>query len=145
VIGTSHYSEMVREARRQRRIVDGKMIDWVVVRNRLSALGSRNRRLVGAGANDLARQLGFRFIDGFSEQVVYRELFPRGLTALDELDGQNPLGGSGTHQSARREVETLVRSLRLPTDERGRRRAAARAEWSRSAALPLELHDILTD
>ena len=34
VTGTSHYSEMVREARRQRRLVDGKVIDWVVVRNR---------------------------------------------------------------------------------------------------------------
>src|SRR6267142_1509370 len=44
--GTSHYSEMVREARRQRRIVDGRFTDWIVVRNRLSMLGSRNTRLV---------------------------------------------------------------------------------------------------
>src|SRR5215471_14819365 len=69
--GTSHYSEMVREARRQRRIVDGRMTDWVVVRNRLTMLGSRNKRLVGEGLNELARRLGFRFVDGFAERVVY--------------------------------------------------------------------------
>ena len=60
VVGVSHYAEMVREARRQRRLVDGGLTDWVIVRNRLSTLGSRNKRLVGEGVNQLARQLGFR-------------------------------------------------------------------------------------
>ena len=58
--GVSHYAEMVREARRQRRLVDGGLTDWVVVRNRLSTLGSRNKRLVGAGVEALSSQLGFR-------------------------------------------------------------------------------------
>src|SRR5216683_6096330 len=49
VTGESHYAEMVREARRQRRLVDGQLTDWIVVRNRLSAIGSRNKRLVGDG------------------------------------------------------------------------------------------------
>src|SRR6202034_1157594 len=85
VAGASHYAEMVREARRQRRLVDGGLTDWIVVRNRLSTLGSRNRRLVGEGVHELAKQLGFRSADGFAERVVYREFFPRGLTALDEI------------------------------------------------------------
>ncbi len=83
----SHYAEMVRDARRQRRLVDGGLIDWVVLRNRLSALGSRNKRLVGEGVDRLAGQLGFRSADGFIERVIYREFFPRGLTALDEIGG----------------------------------------------------------
>src|SRR6201987_3331024 len=86
VAGVSHYADMVREARRQRRLVDGGLTDWVVVRNRLSTLGSRNRRLVGEGVDGLAKQLGFRTVDGFAERVVYREFFPRGLTALDDLN-----------------------------------------------------------
>ena len=49
VTGTSHFADMVREARRQRRVVDHAAIDWIVVRNRLSTLGSRNKRLVGEG------------------------------------------------------------------------------------------------
>lgn len=142
VSNTSHYAELVREARRQRRIVDGKMIDWVVVRNRLSMLGSRNKRLVGEGVNELARQLGFRFIDGFAERVVYREFFPRGLTALDNLD-EETLGTrpSVTHLTAQQEVEGLLAALKLPIDERGRKRVEARAEWAVAASQPLDVHD----
>jgi chromosome partitioning protein len=146
VTGVSHYAEMVREARRQRRLVDGGLIDWVVLRNRLSALGSRNKRLVGEGVDQLGRQLGFRAADGFSERVIYREFFPRGLTALDELNedtlGQRP---SLSHVTARDEVQTLIEALKLPVDARGKRRAAARAEWVASADKPLETHGILAD
>jgi chromosome partitioning protein len=144
--GTSHYSEMVREARRQRRIVDGRFTDWVVVRNRLSMLGSRNKRLVGNGLDQLSARLGFRFIDGFAERVVYRELFPRGLTALDTIDeatlGTRP---NMSHVTAREEVQGLLAALRLPIDERGRQRASARDEWFANADLPLDVHDILAD
>src|SRR6202041_240653 len=144
VVGVSHYAEMVREARRQRRLVDGGLTDWVIVRNRLSTLGSRNKRLVGEGVNQLARQLGFRSTDGFAERVVYREFFPRGLTALDDIDeetlGTRPNLG---HVTAREEVTSLLRQLKLPLDERGRRRAANRAEWFSQVDKPLELHDII--
>jgi chromosome partitioning protein len=146
VAGVSHYAEMVREARRQRRLVDGGMTDWIVVRNRLSALGSRNRRLVGEGIGGLAKQLGFRPVDGFAERLVYREFFPRGLTALDDVTddnlGQKP---SSVHLTARDEVKNLIEALRLPIDERGKRRAAARAEWIAAAGKPLETHDLLLD
>src|SRR3984893_4240467 len=74
--GIIHYAEMVREARRQRRSVDGVSSDWVLVRNRLSILGSRNKRLVGEGLTELSARLGFRFVDGFAERMAYRELFP---------------------------------------------------------------------
>jgi chromosome partitioning protein len=142
--GVSHYADMVREARRQRRLVDGGLVDWVVVRNRLSSLGSRNKRLVAQGVDQLARQLGFRAADGFAERVIYREFFPRGLTALDELTedtlGQRP---SLSHVTARDEVKALLEALKLPVDARGRRRAANRAEWLASADKPLETHDFL--
>ena len=145
-VGVSHYAEMVREARRQRRLVDGGMTDWVVVRNRLSTLGSRNKRLVGDGVVQQAKQLGFRFVDGFSERVVYREFFPRGLTALDEIN-EDTLGIRPTmsHATARDEVKALIAVLKLPIDERGKRRVAARAEWAASAGKPLDTHDLLAD
>jgi chromosome partitioning protein len=146
VAGVSHYADMVREARRQRRLVDGGLTDWVVVRNRLSTLGSRNRRLVGEGVDSLAKQLGFRTVDGFAERVVYREFFPRGLTALDDLN-EDTLGlrPTSSHVTARDEVKVLIDSLRLPIDERGKRRAAARAEWIAAAAKPLDTYDLLAD
>ena len=143
--GVSHYAEMVREARRQRRLVDGGLTDWIVIRNRLSTLGSRNKRLVGAGVDALSKELGFRTIDGFAERVVYREYFPRGLTALDDIDesvfGQR--GGQLSHDSARDEVRAFIDALKLPIDERGKRRAAARAEWAASSDKPLDTHDLL--
>jgi chromosome partitioning protein len=144
VTGISHFAEMVRDARRQRRVVDHATIDWIVVRNRLSMLGSRNKRLVGEGLHELSLRLGFRAVDGFAERVIFREFYPRGLTALDDLD-ESTLGTrpSMSHVTARQEVETLLKALKLPLDERGLRRAAARAEWFAASANPLELHDIL--
>jgi chromosome partitioning protein len=144
VTGTSHFSDMVREARRQRRIVDHAAIDWIVVRNRLSMLGSRNKRLVGEGLQELSLRLGFRPVDGLAERVIFREFYPRGLTALDTLD-EDTLGTrpSMSHVTAREEVETLLRQLKLPLDERGLRRAAAKQEWFAAQANPLELHDII--
>jgi chromosome partitioning protein len=144
VAGESHYAEMVREARRQRRLVDGKLTDWIVVRNRLSALSSRNKRLVGEGIAELSKRLAFRAVDGFAERVVYREFFPRGLTALDDLDeatlGTRP---SLSHITAREEVVTLLNSLHLPLSENGKRRAAARAEWYSVMDQPLQVHDVI--
>lgn len=142
--GTSHYAEMVREARRQRRRVDQEATDWIVVRNRLSTLGSRNKRLLAEGLSDLGLQLGFRCADGFAERVIYREFFPRGLTALDDID-ESTLGTrpSMSHVTARQEVQALLAALRLPIDEKGRRRAAARSEWFASLDRPIEVHDVL--
>jgi chromosome partitioning protein len=144
VTGESHYAEMVREARRQRRLVDGALTDWIVVRNRLSALGSRNKRLVGEGLTELSKRMGFRTVEGFAERVVYREFFPRGLTALDDLDeatlGTRP---NMSHVTAREEVIALLNSLHLPLSENGKRRAAARAEWYSVMDQPLQVHDVI--
>jgi chromosome partitioning protein len=67
-----------------------------------------------------------RCADGLTERVIYREFFPRGLTALDNFDeatlGTRP---SLSHVTARAEVMGLVAALRLPLDARGQRRAAA--------------------
>jgi chromosome partitioning protein len=143
VTGESHYAEMVRDARRKRRQLDGASTDWIVVRNRLPMFESPTRQFVADGLNALSLRLGFRSIDGFTEREVYREFFPRGLTALDDLDeatlGTHP---GIDHVTAREEVTSLLRHLKLPIDERSRRRAANRAEWFNQVNKPLEVHDI---
>jgi chromosome partitioning protein len=146
VTGVSHYAEMARDARRQRRLVDGGLTDWVVIRNRLATLGSRNKQLVADCLNELSLRLGFRLAEGLAERVVYREFFPRGLTALDDLD-ETTLGvrPNLSHVTARQEVRLLIDALKLPLDERGRRRAAARAEWFASLDKPLDTHDLIAD
>src|SRR5712691_9920912 len=108
VTGENHYAKMVREARQQCRLVDGVQMDWVVLRNRLSMLDSRNKRRIVRGVSDLAARLGFRSNDALAERVVYREFFPRGLTALDNLD-EKTLGTrpSLAHLTARQELMSL--------------------------------------
>jgi chromosome partitioning protein len=146
VVGVSHYAAMVKEARLHRRLVDGACMDWVVVRNRMSTIGSRNRERIARGLDDMSKRLGFRIADGLAERVVYREMFPRGLTALDNLDVPT-LGTRPTlsHVTARTEVQALVDTLKLTLDERGPARMAARAEWLAGRGNTIELHDIITE
>ena len=115
VQGPSHYAELVGESRRQRQLVDNRSMDWVVVRNRVSPTQTRNRKKIEKGLRQLAGLIGCRIADGISERVVFRELFPRGLTALDSLDRQT-LGGDPTlsHVSARDEIRRLLVTLNLP-------------------------------
>src|SRR4029079_16617855 len=83
VLGPSHYAELVAESLRQRRLIDNRSTDWVVVRNRQTTLASRNRRNIERGLKQLSGQVGFRLAEGISERVIFRELFPAGLTVLD--------------------------------------------------------------
>jgi chromosome partitioning protein len=146
VTGESHYARMVREARQQRRLADGLLMDWVVVRNRLSMLDSRNKQRIVQGLGELAVRLGFRTTDALAERVIYREFFPRGLTALDNLD-EKTLGArpSMSHVTARQELMSLMQALNLPLDERGQQRAAAHAEWLAARERPLELDDVVAE
>src|SRR6202000_3203633 len=72
VTGESHYAEMVRDTRRKRRQIDGVSSDWIVVRNRLSMLGSRNKQLVADSLNERSFRLGLLSGDGFALCLVYR-------------------------------------------------------------------------
>ena len=144
VTGVSHYGELVRETRRHRRPVDGALIDWVVVRNRISPQRSSTARVLCGCLQELALNAGFRAATGFNERPIYRDLFPRGLTALDELcETMSDIDGEeASRLPARDEVQGLLEALKLPINDRGRRRAALRAEWFASHDSPLD-NDIL--
>lgn len=107
----SFYAELIFEARRDRAKADGATIDWVVLRNRLAQIEARNMRRVGAAMGELARRVGFRIVPGLSERVIYRELFPSGLTLLD----LNMIHDAGlSHIAGRQELRELVAALALP-------------------------------
>ncbi len=113
ILGPSVYSEMVWNARQLRAQAGLKPIDWVVVRNRLGAQQMVNKQKMGAALERLAKRIGFRTAPGFHERVVFRELFPRGLTLLDLKDvGVKQLNISNI--AARQELRDLVKSLNLP-------------------------------
>ena len=113
VVGPSIYSEMVWQARQLRARAGLPPIDWIVLRNRLGAQQMHNKRKMGDALSDLARRIGFRVAPGFSERVIFRELFPRGLTLLDLREvGVEHLNISNV--AARQELRDLISELRLP-------------------------------
>lgn len=131
---TSQYALAVRNARRERRSADGSLIDWVLVRNRLSSIQSRNEMRLESCVNLLAAQLGFRVAAGVSERVIFRELFPIGLTAMDELN-EAVLGSKPTlsHVSARNEIRQLIDALNLPVSQKAQEKIEQRKNWLRWA------------
>lgn len=113
VKGPSIYAEMVWNARQVRAQAGLKPIDWIVMRNRLGAQQMHNKKKVGAALEELSRRIGFRVAPGFTERVIFRELFPRGLTLLDLRDtGVDQLNLSNI--AARQELRELITVLRLP-------------------------------
>ncbi|MCW1930703.1 division plane positioning ATPase MipZ [Pararhodobacter zhoushanensis] len=113
VLGPSIYAEMVWQARQLRAQAGLKPIDWMVVRNRLGAQQMHNKRKVGEALEALSKRIGFRVAPGFSERVIFRELFPRGLTLLDLRDtGVEQMNISNV--AARQELRDLMTALRLP-------------------------------
>ena len=107
----SFYSELIWDARKTRAKADGATIDWVVLRNRLQHIEARNMRRVGDALGQLSKRVGFRLIAGLGERVIYRELFPSGLTLLD-IAALKDVGMS--HVAARQELRELVAGLQLP-------------------------------
>ena len=111
----SFYAELIWETRKRRAMSSKsdqrREIDWLVVRNRTHRMEAKNQHRVDNALTELSKRVGFRVSAGLSERVIYRELFPSGLTLLDK--GQ--LGELGTsHLVARQELRQLVGALKLP-------------------------------
>ncbi|MEM8616727.1 MAG: division plane positioning ATPase MipZ [Pseudomonadota bacterium] len=114
VLRPSFYSEMVWTCRKEKARTARQPIDWIVMRNRVSPLEARNKQKVGEALQNLARRIGFRLAPGLSERVIYRELFPSGLTLLDLTESGSKLPFTMSHVAARQELRDLVILLRLP-------------------------------
>lgn len=111
----SFYAELIWEARKTRAKADGATIDWVLLRNRTQYVEAHNMKRIVAALAELSQRVGFRIIPGLSERVIYRELFPSGLTMLDK----NQLGRLATsHLAARQELRELIKHLALPQTSR---------------------------
>ena len=93
-----------------------------MLRNRLQHIESHNLKRVGAALDELARRVGFRVIPGLGERVIYRELFPKGLTLLD----LQQLGDVGIgHITARQELREMIAGLGIPGQEEQEARSQA--------------------
>ena len=108
------YAETVWEARKQRMMADRSSVDWVVLRNRLAPAEARNRKRLDERVAALSRRVGFRIGPGLRDRVIYRELFPFGLTIADLSAKVRPVAVSLGHIAARQELRGVMQSLGLP-------------------------------
>jgi len=121
IVRPSQYASMVWEQRQSRIQRDRRSIDWIVMRNRLGHLESKNQKAIEHVLEGLARRIGFRLAPGFSERVIFREMFLDGLTLLDlRLEGAG-VRLSMSHIAARQEIRQLLSVIGLP--QRGRMHA----------------------
>jgi chromosome partitioning protein len=123
ILEPSLYSQMVWEQRQQRAVMGLPPMDWIVMRNRLSHIDARNKREIGRLLELLSRRIGFRLAPGFGERVIFRELFPKGLTLLDLREDDSAIPLSMSHVAARQEVRALLRAIGLPEAPGGATRA----------------------
>lgn len=107
----SKYSEMVWEQKKTRALRDRGSIDWIVMRNRLAALDSHNKRNMDLALEALSKRLGFRLAHGFSERVIFRELFLKGLTLLDVREEGSDVNLTMSHVAAIQEVRQLLATI----------------------------------
>ena len=115
IVGPSIYAEKVWSCKQARVQADGTTIDWVVMRNRTTHIHAKNRRRIEEALDQLSQRLSFRQVKGLSERVVFREMFPAGLTLLDLNDAEAREGGlTMSHVAARAEVHQLLQALNLP-------------------------------
>jgi chromosome partitioning protein len=110
----SFYAELVWDCRKRKAQQSRRPIDWVVMRNRMSPLDARNKQRVGEALDNLSRRVGFRVAPGLSERVIYRELFPMGLSLLDLTDAGSGVAFTMSHVAARQEIRDLLILLKLP-------------------------------
>jgi chromosome partitioning protein len=109
----SLYSETVWNSRKARALKERKTIDWVVLRNRLAPTEARNRKRLEERIEALSRKVGFRIGPGLRDRVIYRELFPFGLTVADLSPTIRPVAMSLQHVAARQELRALMTALGL--------------------------------
>jgi chromosome partitioning protein len=112
--GPSLYSDFVWECRKKRLMARKPALDWVVMRNRISSSEARNKRRLSSALDALAERIGFRVAPGFGDRVIFRELFPMGLTMLDLPQPRLGIPLSMSHVAARQEVRELILTLKLP-------------------------------
>ncbi len=128
ITGPGVYSEMVWQQKMTRANRDRRSINWVVMRNRLSTVDAKNKRLMQSVLDQLAQRVGFRHAPGFSERVVFRELFLQGMTLLDLRTKRSPISLKLSHVAARQELREFLLALNIEPLIEALRQDASAAE-----------------
>jgi chromosome partitioning protein len=125
VTGPGHYTESVWEQRALKQARDKSDTDWIVLRNRLGALESNNKRSMDTVMKELVERFGFQALPGFGERVIFRELFLKGLTLFDVTASDGDNRRTMSHVAAKHEVRNLIGAVTTTAEASGHNHAAA--------------------
>lgn len=125
VTGPGHYTESVWEQRALKQARDRSDTQWIVLRNRLSALESNNKRSIDAVMEELSERFGFQALSGFGERVIFRELFLKGLTLFDVSAADGDHRRVMSHVAAKHEVRNLINAVTKASEMNAGNHAAA--------------------
>jgi chromosome partitioning protein len=96
----------------------------------VASLANNNAKQIAISIAKLGAELRFRVADGLHDRVIFRELFPIGLTALDPIEQSSQKGAlTSSQQGARQEIEGLVKALQLPVRSPGVEHLDSRRLW----------------
>ncbi|MDR1908221.1 MAG: division plane positioning ATPase MipZ [Holosporales bacterium] len=112
----STYATMVWDQKKEKACRSGSNIDWIVLRNRLNPLYSKNKEEMHRILQMLSKRIGFRLLAGFCDRVIFRELFINGTTLLDLKDTGTSMTLS--HVAARKELSDLLSALEIPVQKK---------------------------
>jgi chromosome partitioning protein len=76
----------------------------------------------------LAKRVGFRVGPGMRDRVIYRELFPFGVTVIDLSTTVRPVPVALSHVAARQELRALMQAVGLVGGEKTTKRAVETPE-----------------
>lgn len=108
VISPSIYSEMVWKQKMVKSQRSNQSIEWIVMRNRLTSVESSNKKNISVALENISKRLGLKVAPGFSERVIFRELFLQGLTLVDLNRSRRDKSFSISHIAARQELRDFL-------------------------------------
>jgi chromosome partitioning protein len=113
ITAESQYTANIRDIQAHRRANGSCDFKWIVLRNRISHIDAKNKREVDTVLRQLEGAIGFTYISGIGERVVYREMFLKGLTILDLIKlGTEEI--SISHIAAKNELMTVLNAIGIP-------------------------------
>ena len=108
ILHAGHYAEFVWEAKKSLAAKGLPYLNWVVCGNKISPIRSKNKNIVFAKLENLAKLYGFRFTPGLKDRVIYKELFLDGLTVLDLTREELHRRMTMSHLAAKMELTDLA-------------------------------------
>lgn len=121
----STYANMVWEQRMQKAKRQEGAMEWVIIRNRMHNLVSKNRLQIDGLLANLAKRIGFHMVNGVGERVIFRELFGQGMTLLDKEERRTTLSHIAARQELRFVMELITRFYQQFLGRNGRHTSSA--------------------